>query len=254
MCVGNSTLSTRLGPLPSIAVPSLLVIAAAVFGAAAAAFLPRPAYRLAVPFGSPPRSACAICALPFPPGPTGFVRVGAACPCSPATWRTVVPVLLGTAAAAGILATTLDADPLLPLLLLATILGSLLAMIDIRCLRLPDPLVATLAAVLIVPLTVSGAPPRAFLAAALAGLAYLLLALLPGGGLGLGDVKLATVLTFLLGYLGWPAVLIGVLAPHLINGPTALFLLAGRRLQRRTALPFGPALLVGALAAVALTA
>jgi leader peptidase (prepilin peptidase)/N-methyltransferase len=166
----------------------------------------------------------------------------------------VVPVILGTAAAAGILATTLDADPLLPLLLLATILGSLLAMIDIRCLRLPDPLVATLAAVLIVPLTISGAPPRAFLAAALAGLAYLLLALLPGGGLGLGDVKLATVLTFLLGYLGWPAVLIGVLAPHLINGSAALFLLAGRRLQRRTALPFGPALLVGALAAVALTA
>jgi leader peptidase (prepilin peptidase)/N-methyltransferase len=237
-----------------MAVPSLLVIAAAVFGAAAGAFLPQPAYRLAVPFGSPPRSACAICARPFPPGPAGFVRVGAACQCSPATWRTVVPVVLGTAAAAGLLATTLGADPLLPPLLLATVPGSLLAMIDIRCLRLPDPLVATLAAVMIVPLTISGAPPRAFLAAALVGLAYLLLALLPGGGLGLGDVKLATVLAFLLGYLGWPAVLIGVLAAHLINGPTALFLLARRRMHRRTALPFGPALLMGALAAVALTA
>jgi leader peptidase (prepilin peptidase) / N-methyltransferase len=237
-----------------MAVPSLLVIAAAVFGAAAGAFLPRPAYRLAVPFGSPPRSACALCARPFPPGPAGFVRVGAAGPCSPATWRAMVPVVLGTAAAAGLLAITLGADPLLPQLLLATILGSLLAMIDIRCLRLPDPLVATLAAVMIVPLTMAGAPPRAFLAAALVGLAYLLLALLPGGGLGLGDVKLAAVLAFLLGYLGWPAVLIGVIAPHLINGATALFLLARRRLHRRTALPFGPALLCGALAAVALTA
>jgi leader peptidase (prepilin peptidase)/N-methyltransferase len=72
--------------------------------------------------------------------------------------------------------------------------------------------------------------------------AYAILAGL--GGLGLGDLKLAAVLALILGFAGWPAVIAGVLAPHLINGPIALFLLVTRR---RTVLPFGPALLAGAL-------
>jgi leader peptidase (prepilin peptidase)/N-methyltransferase len=125
-------------------------------------------------------------------------------------------------------------------------------MIDIRCLRLPDPLMATLAALIIVPLTLSGAPPRAFLAAAVVGLAYLLLALLPGDGLGLGDVKLAAVLAFVLGYIGWPAVAIGIVVPHVINGPIAVISLLRR--TRRRAIPFGPSLLLGTLAAITLTA
>lgn len=229
-----------------------LVILAATFGAAAGAFLPRVAHRLAVPFGATSRSACAVCARPFPQGLDGWVRAGPPCPCTPGPWRTV----LGSAAAAGLLGATVGPTPLLPVLLLAVVLGALLVEVDLRCLRLPDPLVGTLAVLIAVPLTVLGEPGRlgrALLAAVLVGLAYLVVALLPGRGLGLGDVKLAAVLGFLLGYLGWPAVVIGVLAPHLINGPVALFLLVTRRAGRGTALPFGPALLAGALAAVALT-
>jgi leader peptidase (prepilin peptidase)/N-methyltransferase len=166
-------------------------------------------------------------------------------------------VVPGSAAAAGLLAAALGATALLPVLLLAVILGVLLAAIDVRCLRLPDPLVATLAVLVVVPLTLGGEPGqvgRAFVAAATVGLAYLVLALLPGGGVGLGDVKLAAVLGFVLGFIGWPAVVVGVIAPHLINGPIALALLARRKATRRSALPFGPALLAGALAAVVLTA
>ena len=88
----------------------------------------------------------------------------------------------------------------------------------------------------------------------LVGAAYLIVALLPGRGLGLGDVKLGAVLGFALGFLGWPALVAGVVLPHLINGPAALVLLLARRARRRTPLPFGPALLVGALLAVATTA
>jgi leader peptidase (prepilin peptidase)/N-methyltransferase len=235
-----------------------LVILAAAFGAASAAFLPRVAHRLAVPFGAASRSACAVCARPFPRGLDGWVRAGPPCPCTPGPWRTV----LGSAAAAGLLGATVGPAPLLPVLLPAVVLGALLVEVDLRCLRLPDPLVGALAVLVAVPLTalrlaVPGEPGRlgrALLAAVLVGLAYLVVALLPSRGLGLGDVKLAAVLGFLLGYLGWPAVVIGVLAPHLINGPVALFLLVTRRVRGRTALPFGPALLVGALAAVALTA
>jgi leader peptidase (prepilin peptidase)/N-methyltransferase len=94
---------------------------------------------------------------------------------------------------------------------------------------------------------------RAGLAAAIVGLGHLVVAILPGGGLGLGDVKLAAVLAFALGLTGWPAVLLGVLVPYLINGPIAVYLLLSRRATRRTPLPFGPALLVGALIAFAAT-
>jgi leader peptidase (prepilin peptidase)/N-methyltransferase len=165
--------------------------------------------------------------------------------------------VLGSAGAAALLAATVGPTPLLPVLLIAVVLGALLVEIDLRCLRLPDPVVGALAALVMVPLAATGEPGRsgrALAAAMLVGLAYLVVALLPGRGLGLGDVKLAAVLGFVLGYLGWPAVAVGVLAPHLINGPVVLYLLATRRAGRHTAVPLGPALLIGALAAVALTA
>ena len=230
-----------------------LVILATTFGAAAGAFVPRVALRLAVPFGAPSRSACAICARPFSSGLDGWVRAGSPCPCTRGPWWTV----LGSAAAAGLLGATVGPVPLLAVLLPAVVLGALLIEIDLRCLRLPDAVVGALAVLVAAPLIALGEPGRlcrALLAALLVGVAYLIVAILPGGGLGLGDVKLAAVLGFVLGYVGWPAVAFGLLAPHLINGPTALFLLVTRRATRGTAVPFGPALLAGALAAVALTA
>lgn len=223
------------------------MIFAALYGAAVAAFLPRVAHRLAVGPGLPPRATCARCDRRF----DGWVRAGPACPCTPASVA-VVPV---GAAVAGLLAVAVGPSVLLPAYLLAAAPGLLLAVIDLRCLRLPDGLVGVLA--------LTGAGPAAVLrpervgpALAAAGLvltAYLVVALLPRGGLGLGDVKLAAALTLILGFAGWPAVLIGVVTPHLINGPVALALLLTRRADRRTPLPFGPALLVGATLAVTAT-
>lgn len=156
-------------------------------------------------------------------------------------------------AAAGLIGWSAGASPLLPVLLPAVVLGVLLAAVDLACLRLPDPLVATLALLVGPPLAVAalvagepGRLGRALLAAVLVGAGYLVLAL--AGGLGLGDVKLGAVLGFLLGFAGWAAVLVGVVVPHLVNGPVAAVLLARGRVRRRAALPFGPALLVGALA------
>jgi leader peptidase (prepilin peptidase)/N-methyltransferase len=159
------------------------------------------------------------------------------------------------AAAAGGFGAVAGPSPLLPVLMLGVVLGLLLADADLRTLRLPDPLVAALAVVVAVPVALpGGSAARACLAAALTGSGYLALALLPGDGLGLGDVKLAAVLGFLLGWFGWPTVLAGVVLPHLINGPVALWLLLRRRAGRRTALPFGPALLAGAALAITVTA
>ncbi|GIM88567.1 prepilin peptidase [Paractinoplanes toevensis] len=218
---------------------------AAAFGAASAAFLPRLAHRLAVGFAEPARPGCADCARPFPEGFAGWVRAGAACSCSGGY---AVPVL-GGAAVATILTTTVGASPELPGYLLAAVPGLLLAMIDRRCLRLPDPLVGALAVLATVPLAILR-PERigvAVVAAVAVLTTYTILAFL--GGLGLGDVKLAAVLALILGFAGWPAVVVGVLAPHLINGPIAVFLLIS---GRRRPIAFGPALLAGALAGLAL--
>lgn len=239
---------------------SLAVVAAcATLGATAGVLLPRAAYRLGVPAGTPPRRACPYCSRPFPAGVPGWVYPGAPCRCSGAPGPAPAWAIIASAGATGVLGASLG-GPALPVYLLAAVLGVLLAAVDLRCLRLPNPLVAALAVLTVPPLAVmavtAGEPGRlgrATLAAVLCFAAYLLLALLPGGGLGSGDVKLAAVLGFLLGWVGWPAVALGLAAPHLINGPVAGFLLLTGRARRGTALPFGPALLAGALIAVAVS-
>ncbi len=148
---------------------------------------------------------------------------------------------------AAVLAVAIGPSPLLPVYLVAAVPGVLLAVIDLRCLRLPDRLVGAVALLAGVPLALLR-PERvgpAVLAAGTVLTAYAILVLL--GGLGLGDLKLAAVLALILGFAGWPAVVVGVLTPHLINGPIALFLLVS---GRRKELPFGPALLIGALLAL----
>jgi leader peptidase (prepilin peptidase)/N-methyltransferase len=233
-------------------VSPLLVILAAAFGAATAAFLPRVVHRLAVGFAARPRAACAVCARPFPAGADGWVRAGPACSCSGGyAWTALAGAAVSTAFAVAI-----GPARVLPVYLLAAIVGLLLALIDLRCLRLPDRLVGALAITAGVPLAVLR-PDRLGPAAVAAGLvlvAYLLVAALPRGGLGLGDVKLAAVLGLILGFAGPPALLVGVLAPHLINGPIAVVLLVTGRAGRRRQLPFGPALLAGALIGLTATA
>jgi leader peptidase (prepilin peptidase)/N-methyltransferase len=217
---------------------------AATFGAACAAFLPRLAYRLAVGFGQPPLEACAHCSRPFPPGLSGFVRVGAACRCTGRVTR----VALAGAGTCGLAAALVGPAPTLPIYLLAAGPGLLLALVDLRCLRLPDPLVGYLAITAGVPLAVLRFDDlgRALLAGVMLLTAYGIVALASHGGLGLGDVKLAAVLGLILGFAGWPAVILFVVAAHVLGGVAALVLL----LRGRRVLPFGPALLLGALVAL----
>lgn len=165
--------------------------------------------------------------------------------------------MLATAGAAGFVGVGLRA-PELPIYLIAVVFGVLLATVDLGCLRLPDPLVAAFALATVAPLAafamITGQPDRlgrAALAAAVCFAAYLALALLPGKGLGFGDVKLMAVLGFLMGWIGWPAVLLGSVAAHVVNGAVVLMLLVTGRIRRETALPLGPALLAGTLLAIA---
>jgi leader peptidase (prepilin peptidase)/N-methyltransferase len=141
------------------------------------------------------------------------------------------------------------------------VLGAGMGAIDIACQRLPTIVVmpATLAGVvsLLVLAAVTGdwtSFVRALLGALVLGVVFELLYHVPGGNLGYGDVRLATLLGIFLGWLGWAEVIWGALLPWLINGPVALTLLLLGRVGRKSRLPFGPALLCGALFSVALVA
>ncbi|MFK0127107.1 prepilin peptidase [Streptomyces nigra] len=72
------------------------------------------------------------------------------------------------------------------------------------------------------------------------------------GGLGLGDVKLALGLGAVLGWYGWPILLIGVFAGFLFGAVYGIGLVMAGRAGRRSRFAFGPFLLAGALAGVLL--
>ncbi|TQL41918.1 leader peptidase (prepilin peptidase)/N-methyltransferase [Homoserinimonas aerilata] len=87
---------------------------------------------------------------------------------------------------------------------------------------------------------------RAGIAMAAMFVAYLVMALAWPGGMGLGDVKLAGVLGIYLGWLGWGALLVGAFAAFVLGGIFSAVLLALRRANRKSGIPFGPWMLLGA--------
>ena len=127
--------------------------------------------------------------------------------------------------------------------------------------RIPDLLnvaaVGAGAVLLLVPLE-GDAYGRAWLAALAVTAAMLALALIGPSGLGMGDVKLAPALGLYLGYLGWNAVLVGIVAGFVLGALAAVVVLIRDAARRRplagalrTALPFGPFLLLGTLVGLA---
>lgn len=144
-------------------------------------------------------------------------------------------------------------SPVLPAFLYLAWVGVVLALIDLRCHRLPDALTLPsypIALALLGVAAVVGSDEHALLRA-VAGMAvlggfYRLLAVFPAG-MGGGDVKLAGVLGLYLGWAGWPHLVLGTFAAFTLASAVALGLVATRRATLRTHLPFGPFMLVGAL-------
>ena len=155
--------------------------------------------------------------------------------------------------------------PLLPLLVVWLVVGGVLTVIDLREHRLPNaitlPMLGVTAVGLLVADLLDSSQPPAFAGWPGAGLGALLwlgvLGLIwvmsRGRGMGLGDVKLSPSLGATLGWLGLETALVGLVASFIIGGLVSLVLLIFRRANRRTAIPFGPFLLVGALVAIAVT-
>ena len=147
----------------------------------------------------------------------------------------------------------------LPAWLWLAAVGLLLAVVDLRTLLLPNRVLlpGTVGGVVLLAVAAAadGSWPalgRALLAGAVAFVALLVLAVIAPSGLGLGDVKLAGLLGLYLGWLGWPVLLAGLFLGFVLQAVVGVALLAARRVDRKAGLPFGPALLAGALGAALL--
>ncbi|WP_308169190.1 prepilin peptidase [Cellulomonas hominis] len=146
----------------------------------------------------------------------------------------------------------------LPAYLYLAAVGVALALIDLDTQRLPDVIVLPSYPVALALLALAswnpggqsdwGAFARALAGGAVMFAVYLLIVLAYPRGMGRGDVKLAGVLGMFLGWAGWGNLVVGWFAAFLLGGIVGMGLIAVRRAGRRTAIPFGPWMLLGAAA------
>jgi leader peptidase (prepilin peptidase) / N-methyltransferase len=140
-------------------------------------------------------------------------------------------------------------------------IGVRLSWIDLRTHRLPNRIVFpayAVAGVLLGTAALAGGQPVRLLGLAAGGavlwLFYFIVRFVYPAGMGFGDVKLAGVLGLYLGYVDWLLLLWGTFAAFLLGGLYGVALMVLRRAGLKSAIPFGPFMIAGALLALALPA
>ncbi|WP_431788646.1 prepilin peptidase [Streptomyces sp. G9] len=181
-------------------------------------------------------------------------------PTPPAYAPTTLAPLVTVLACVALAAATGARPELVGWLALAPV-AVLLAVVDRRVHRLPDPLTLPLAAAAVLLLGGAALLPGhagSWTSGLLGGLAlggfYLLLFLINPNGMGFGDVKLALALGVALGWYGWTVLCVGGFAGFLFGAAYGLALVLLRRAGRSTGIPFGPFMIAGALTGVLLGA
>lgn len=255
----TASIADQLGP----GIVAILVIAAGVFGALIGSFLNVVIWR--VPRGMSivhPPSACPNCGAgvaPYDNIPviSYLVLRGRCRRChAPISARyPIVEAATGVFFALLTLAALVSWWPLaaLPALLYVAAISIALTMIDLDTHRLPNVIVipsyVVVGALLVFASVFTGdygALLRAAIGAVVLFGAYLLLSVAYPGGMGGGDVKLAGVLGMCLAWFGWAELIVGGFAAFLIGGVVGVALMLGRRATRKSAIPFGPWMLLGA--------
>ncbi len=213
--------------------------------------------------GQPPHHACPACGQEILPDRwrwRALLPVTGRCPRCRAR---IGPYLLLAELAAGlalaIVAARASSVWELAALAWLVLLAVPLAFIDVAIRRLPDPLTAaafagTLALLAVAALTSHqpGHLGRAAIGAvALAGF-YLVLSVIRLASMGFGDAKLAASTGAALGWISWQALVSGTFAAFALAGVYGGALLVLHRATRTSHLPFGPFILLGTLAAIAL--
>ncbi len=166
-------------------------------------------------------------------------------------------VELGTGVLFAVLAARFGLDAVLPAFLYLGAVGLALALIDLDVRRLPDALTLPsypVALVLLGLAALVGSDSGSLLRAVLGGLAmfvlYFALCFAYPAGMGFGDVKLSGVLGLYLGWLGWGVWAVGLFLGFLLGGVFGVALMLRGRGGRKTAVPFGPFMLLGVLVAI----
>ncbi len=145
----------------------------------------------------------------------------------------------------------------LPAFLYLAAISVALALIDLDVKRLPNAIVLpsypVVALLLLLPAAVYGVWGdylRALIGMVALFALYFVLAIVYPAGMGFGDVKLAGVLGLCLGWLGWAELAVGGFAGFLLGGVIGAVLMVVGRATRKSQIPFGPFMLVGAFLAV----
>ena len=169
--------------------------------------------------------------------------------------RLLVPLLAGASCLLAALRWEGDLV-LVPFLFFLPLLAGL-AVVDLHTRRLPNVLTgpALLGGLLLVigVGVVEGDVSTTVTALAAGGLLFavlLVLNLIRPSGMGMGDVKVAGLSGLFVGLLGLGPALLAVVLAAVLAWLVGLGLIVGRRITRRTPVPFGPWLAVGALVAV----
>jgi leader peptidase (prepilin peptidase)/N-methyltransferase len=151
----------------------------------------------------------------------------------------------------------LDLGSAVPAWLYFTAIGVALAAIDLELRRLPTAIITPSYIVLGVLLGLSAAGQHdgwSFVRAVIGAVAlfgfFALVAVVYPAGMGFGDVRLAGLVGGVLAYLSWASLLIGAFAGFLIGAVVGVALIVARGGGRKTAVPYGPFMIAGALLAL----
>jgi leader peptidase (prepilin peptidase) / N-methyltransferase len=229
---------------------------AAAVGAIFGSFLNVVAYRL--PRGeslSRPRSRCPQCQTPIKPYDNVPVLSWLALRGRCRSCRAPIPAryplveaMTGLLCAGVVLAKGPDEDALLGVALVLLLIPITLIDLDHRIIPNKLTLLGAVVAPVLVALTAPDALVEHLIAAVAAGGFFLLAALAYPRGMGMGDVKLAAVLGLFLGRAVGPAVFVALVAGTLVGA--AVIARKGAQEGRKTAVPFGPFLALGAVVAL----
>jgi leader peptidase (prepilin peptidase)/N-methyltransferase len=249
-----------------VTVDVLLLAAAFVLGVVIGSFLNVVVYR--VPRGESlvrPGSHCPACGAPIRARPNvpvlGWLVLHGRC----ADCRTGIPVRyplveLGTGVV--FLAVTARLEQLglrgaLPAFGYFSAIGIALALIDLDVHRLPNAIVLPSYPVLALALAGSAwwqgdwwPLARAGIGAGALLVFFGVVWLIHPAGMGFGDVKLSGLIGGVLGYLSWTALVFGAFLCFLLGAVVGVVLIATGRGTRKSALPFGPFMILGAMLAL----
>ena len=239
----------------------IIALLAGAFGLLIGSFLNVVVWR--VPRGesivSPP-SACPICGTTIRPRDNvpvlGWLVLRGRCRACSAPISARYPLVeAGTAVLFFLVGLRFGAEGELPAYLYLAAISVALALIDLDVKRLPDVITLpsyVVGLVLLGLASLSG--PHLLLRAVLGAMAmfavYFALCFAYPAGMGFGDVKLSGVLGLYTAWLGWDVWACGLLAGFLLGGIFGIGVILTGRGGRKTALPFGPFMILGAFVAI----